>query len=787
MNNHVKSAIVFPGQGGQHTGMGSELFCKYPELTQKASNILGYSVEELCLENPGDILNLTQYTQPALYVVNALSYLALQNRNANLKVDYLLGHSLGEYNALLAAGVFDFETGLRLVQKRGQLMSQARGGTMAAILNLHLEELKEILKEGSFPEVVIANYNTPTQLVVSGPVDSFANLDSAVNSKKGVYFPINVSAAFHSPLMNEAENEFEEFLKSFKFLPPSIPVIANATAAPYEDSNIAQLLSRQITSSVHWVESITYLLKQGEINFTEVYRDKLLNMIKQIRKFDINNILYLDKQKHIGKKKLSNTIMKDDISQSNIDSKIIIAEIPRQDSTLIDQVAINNFTLGSKDFSQKYKLKFPYLSGGMYRGISSKELVIKMGKASLMGFLGTGGLSLEEIADNIDCIKSELTVGESYGVNLLCNLMDESFESATVNLYLEKGVHFVEAAAYMQITKSLVWFRASGFTRDKNQNIVSRNNIMAKCSRLEVAERFMSPPPQKHLLSLVEEGKITRDQANMAASFPVSNEICVEADSGGHTDMGMPSILFPAFTALRNKISQMYEYTTPIHLGLAGGIGSPEAVLSSFILGADFILTGSINQCTPQAGQSDLVKDTLALMDIHDTDYAPAGDMFEIGAKIQVLKRGIFFPARAKLLHQLYTNYDSLEEIPIAIRERVEKQILKKSIVEVWEDVKQFFQKKGLLNQLELANTNPKHKMALIFRWYYGFSSKVTQQGQIAHKVDFQIHTGPALGSFNQWVKGTKLENWRERDVDVIADALMYSAQEKFDKFKTLI
>lgn len=160
------SIIIFPGQGSQIKGMGEELFDQYEELTNRADNILGYSIKDLCLYDHQKQLHLTRYTQPALYVVNALSY--FKYLEAGKKPDFLLGHSLGEYNALLAAGVFDFETGLRLVKKRGELMGQVVGGGMAAIIGLKKEEIQAGLDKNDLNDIDIANYNSEEQLIISG-------------------------------------------------------------------------------------------------------------------------------------------------------------------------------------------------------------------------------------------------------------------------------------------------------------------------------------------------------------------------------------------------------------------------------------------------------------------------------------------------------------------------------------------------------------------------------------------------------------------------------------------
>jgi len=263
------TSYVFPGQGSQHKGMGEKLFSEFPALISQANAILGYSIETLCLEDTNGYLNQTKYTQPALYIVNALSYFKKIQDGAN-KPGYVAGHSLGEYNALLAAEVFDFTTGLRLVQKRGELMSQAQGGGMAAIIGLKAAQVLEILQQHHISNVVIANYNSYTQLVISGLKASVEAVQPIFEQAGGMVIPLKVSGAFHSPLMQSAKESFIEFLKDFNFNRPQIQVIANINAKPYEADSIAKTLADQITGSVCWCDTIQYLLNKGEESLEEV-------------------------------------------------------------------------------------------------------------------------------------------------------------------------------------------------------------------------------------------------------------------------------------------------------------------------------------------------------------------------------------------------------------------------------------------------------------------------------------------------------------------------------------
>lgn len=263
-------AYLFPGQGAQVKGMGKELFAQFSDYTAQADALLGYSIEELCTADPLQQLNQTQYTQPALYVVNAFMYLKLLAETAQAP-DYVAGHSLGEYNALFAAGVFDFITGLALVKKRGELMSQAQDGGMAAVLGLNQQELTQQIHANNLSTVCIANYNSYQQLVISGPKADIKRTQEVLASlSQATVIPLSVSGAFHSPYMLSAQQAFAAFLQDVELATPCLPVIANVNAAPYHPAILKSNLTKQITHSVQWVRTIEFLQSKPNISVQEV-------------------------------------------------------------------------------------------------------------------------------------------------------------------------------------------------------------------------------------------------------------------------------------------------------------------------------------------------------------------------------------------------------------------------------------------------------------------------------------------------------------------------------------
>jgi trans-AT polyketide synthase/acyltransferase/oxidoreductase domain-containing protein len=367
-------------------------------------------------------------------------------------------------------------------------------------------------------------------------------------------------------------------------------------------------------------------------------------------------------------------------------------------------------------------------------------------------------------------------------MNLLANYEYPAQEEAVVDLYLRHGVRNVEAAAFMQMTPALVRFRLNGLRRNAAGELVCTHRVIAKVSRPEVARAFMSPPPPAIVERLLERGLVTAEQAAWAPSVPMSHDVCVEADSGGHTDGGIVAVMLPPLLRLRDELQAAHAYAEPICMGLAGGIGGPEAAAAAFLLGADFIVTGSINQCTVESGMSADGKALLQAMDIQDTEYAPAGDMFEIGAQVQVLKKSVFFPARANKLLSLYRHHESLEDIPERTRKQLETTFFRKSFGEIWEETRAYFRSVGLEHEIAKAEANARHKMALVFRWYFAYCTRIAMEGKGEDRVNYQIQTGPALGSFNQWVKGTALEPWTARHVDDIAVRVMEGAAEHLNR-----
>ena len=430
--------------------------------------------------------------------------------------------------------------------------------------------------------------------------------------------------------------------------------------------------------------------------------------------------------------------------------------------------------LGDHGFKNRHALRYPYIAGAMANGITSVEMVEAMGRQGMLGFFGAGGLSLDRVEDAVLRLNDSLET-LPFGCNLIHSHGDPEMEMATVNLYLNHHVRRISAAAFMRITLPLVYYRVKGIHRDISGNIQTPNQIIAKVSRIEVARQFFSPPPEKMIRELLQQGLITPEEASLSQEIPMAQDLTAEADSGGHTDNRPAISLFPTMISLRDEFNQKFQYPEPLCVGFAGGISTPESAAAAFQMGAAYVLTGSVNQSCRESGTSPEVKELLARAEQADVAMAPAADMFEIGARVQVLKRGTMFSVRAEKLYSIYKTCDSFAAVPPALQQEVEEKILKASFEDTWQSTRKFFMHRNI-QEVQRAEQDPRYKMALVFRSYLGQASRWAITGEAQRRMDYQIWCGPAMGAFNQWVKGSFLENNENRYVADIALNLLAGA-----------
>ncbi|MCX4750092.1 ACP S-malonyltransferase [Kitasatospora sp. NBC_01287] len=721
----------FPGQGSQRRGMGRGLFERFPEQSATADHVLGYSIEELCVRDPQRRLGRTEFTQPALYVVGALSYLDRVAQDA-VPPDYLVGHSLGEYAALFAAGVFDFETGLRLVRRRGELIAAAGGGSMAAVIGIDEESVTRMLATPGLAGLDLANHNAPDQFVVSGPTERIDAACAAFEALGARTVRLNVSAPLHSRYLRGTAEEFARFLDGFTLRPPTIPVLSNVDAMPYPPGRLKERLAAQIASPVRWTETVRRLMGHGDFEFVELGPGQALTkLVTRIK---------------AAAAPLAPPAPSAPPAEAAEPAPVAAPAAGGRTVPGAERRApvIDADALGAPAFRARYGLRRAYLVGSMYGGVSGEKLLRSAAKAGLLGFLGAGGLPLDEVDRQLRSLTEELGPGGTFGVNFLHRHGAPEQEAALVDLLLRYGVDLVEASGFPLITEDLVRFRLKG------------GRILAKVSRSDTAAEFLAPPPQRLVARLLESGAVTREEAAAAASRPMADDLCVEGDGGWLSGTADALTVLPAVLRLRDGSALPGH---PVHIGCAGGIGSPEAAAAAFLLGADFVLTGSVNQCSVEAATSDAVKDLLQEAREYDVDTAPWGEMFELGVRARYLKRGLFFPARASRLYDLWHRHASFAGLDQGTRTQVVDRYLG-----------------GEQLPPAAAGLDPKAELATLFRAYFARGLRLAVTGDRNSRVDYLVHCGPAMGAFNQAVAGTRLRDWHHRTVEAISDTLMEGA-----------
>jgi trans-AT polyketide synthase, acyltransferase and oxidoreductase domains len=431
--------------------------------------------------------------------------------------------------------------------------------------------------------------------------------------------------------------------------------------------------------------------------------------------------------------------------------------------------------LGDRSFGETHGVRFPYVAGEMANGIATTAMVTAMARAEMLGFFGAGGLGPARVEAAVDELTRALGELPNWGVNLIHSPNEPAVEERVAELLVTRRVPIVSASAFMGLTPAVVRCAVSGLRTDATGQIVRRTRLFAKVSRPEVAAQFMSPAPPELLRILLDRGQITPAEAALAARIPVAEDITVESDSGGHTDNRPLMALLPAILAQREALSREFGYARPIRIGAAGGLGTPEAVAAAFGFGAAYVVTGTVNQSCVEAGLSGPAKAMLADADVADVIMAPAADMFEQGVKLQVLRRGTMFAPRAAQLYEVYRTYPSLEAIPEARRTRLEREIFQAPIERIWDGTAAFWRGRDPA-ELARAEADPKHRMALVFRWYLGKASRWAIDGDPDRRFDYQIWCGPAMGAFNRWTAGTFLAEPENRTVVQVARNLLEGA-----------
>lgn len=303
-----KCAFIFPGQGSQSVGMGKNVYESFPDLKSyfdEANEVLGYDLTDIIFNGPEDELKKTENTQPALFLINAVFLSIVKEKG--YEPDFVAGHSLGEYSALLAAGAITFKDGLKLVRYRGQIMEEAASGgigRMAAIIGLDRKKLEELCSIHSDDEgvVVVANINLPSQIVISGnkdKVELVASKAKEEGAKRTVI--LEVSGPFHSPLMKSAQRTLKDFMDNIEFRDLNIPLVSNVGAKIVKKSEeVKELLVEQLINPVEWVDSIKKMVNNSVTKFYEVGPGKVLSgfvkrIDSQVEVLNFNDIIDFNK------------------------------------------------------------------------------------------------------------------------------------------------------------------------------------------------------------------------------------------------------------------------------------------------------------------------------------------------------------------------------------------------------------------------------------------------------------------------------------------------------------
>ncbi|MBH1933291.1 PfaD family polyunsaturated fatty acid/polyketide biosynthesis protein [Streptomyces sp. AV19] len=431
--------------------------------------------------------------------------------------------------------------------------------------------------------------------------------------------------------------------------------------------------------------------------------------------------------------------------------------------------------LGAPGFPRAHGVRRPYMAGAMAGGIAGPRLVAALSRAGYLAAFGAAGLPGDRIDDALAALRRELGDHAPFACNLLHAPMAPHLERTCVDLCLKHHVTCVEASAFVQLTPDLVRYRLTGLRPDPATGVHAGHRVVAKVSREETAALFLRPAPEPLVALLLRDGRISDRQALLARSVPMADALTAEADSGGHTDRRPLTVLLPALARLRDRLLRAYDRPPVVHLGAAGGLGCPHAVAAAFALGADYVVTGSVNQATVEADTAPGVKRLLAGAGVADCVMAPAADMFEQGVQVQVLGRGTMFPVHAARLYRLYRDHESLEALPAAELRRLEERVLRRPLPEVWRDTAAYLAEHDP-DQLARAERDPRHRMALSFRWYLGMSSRWATAGDTGRAADWQVWCGPAMGAFNRWTAGTALAAPENRHAAVVADHLLRGA-----------
>jgi trans-AT polyketide synthase, acyltransferase and oxidoreductase domains len=709
-------AWLFPGQGSQRRGMGAELFDSYPDLISAADDILGYSVRQAC--ESGGRLGDTAYVQPLMFVVNALHLRrALEESEPP---GYLAGHSLGEISALYAAGCVKFEAGLDLVRRRGELMAACPPGAMMAVLGVGVERLQELIAARGFAGIDIANHNLPDQIVAAGPEAEIKRLADVIDELRlGKTARLNVSVAAHSRYMQPAVAEFTAVLDGIEFAAPRIPVLSAVTGEQHEAASIARRLGEQLTGRVRWWDVMVALSRAGVTEVHEVGPGNVL-----VRMWE-----------RAG----------DRLPGSNPPAQVP-APVPAP-----APVRPGVGALGDPRVARAYHLRLPYLVDALPYGVSGPAMLRRLAGAGLFGFLGTRGVPVTQVETDVDDLRAEDVRGR-WGIELPAERLDPERASAITSLALSSGVGHAVTAGWAGVSPQLVRWR---FARGSTGGAGPRR-LLVRVTGSHQVEAFLRPPPAELIAPLVRSGQLDPAEADHARRHPVATDLFVQPEPEGGATAGLLMSVLRATSQTRRD----GEESVPVGVG---GIGTAEEIASAVLLGADFIVTGAINQTAPQARTCDAVKDLLATVTMADTVLAPSAELFRLGGREHMVRKATLFPARAAHLYALHLARVSPADFSPQTRHLLESEYFGEPLEEV-------------------IRSAPEPRLVDLLTRYFDLGTSAALAGRMEHQLNWHIPSGQEMGAFNLAADGLGLADWAGRDVDVVAERLMTAGAQLLDR-----
>ncbi|MEU0077509.1 acyltransferase domain-containing protein [Micromonospora tulbaghiae] len=734
-------AWVFPGQGSQHPGMGEGLLDRFPAECATAERIIGVPPAQLCRDARGEYLGRTRYVQPAVFLVSVLAARAAL-ADGRPPPEVVAGHSLGEYAALHLAGCLDFDSALGLVVRRGQLMESVTGGGMVAVLGLPLSRVTELLAE--IPDVDLANHNLPDQFVLAGSAAGVrAVVDAVRRHGTGRCVPLAVSVPAHSRFMAGAAEAFAVALREVAPAPPSIPVVSNVTGAPHVPGEIPGTLLRHFVEPVRWWDTMCLLARSGVAEPVEVGPGEVLT--KMWRRAagslpapapggPLTRAAPVPPPTSVAPPvaaPVAPAVPPPPAARGPAPGPPPAAPVGRgHDSGPPPAAASRPRPAGSSGLRADYGIRYACLAGSSPFGVTSPAFLRRLSEAGLLGFFGAQGLAPPEIRAAL----AELRDVRRYGMSWPSG----GDERALCDLYLAHDVRQVEVTGPLAVVSpQLVRFRHGDGPRQ----------VLARAPDLATAVRFLRPADPATVRALAAAGHLDSASAGAAAREAVATDVAVERDAHA---------LVPALVAVRDREAPA------VRIGVAG-VGTPAAVAAAFALGADFVVTTTVNQCTAEAATSDAAKDLLAALDVTDVREAPDPDLFELGARSPVAHRGTLFAARAEELYRMFLRYDRLADVGPRRLAELERTHFGRPLDEVRAD-------------LGVAGRDDRHVLASVCAAYCREATTAALRGTPGQRLNYRVPASTDVGAFNRLVAAEPLADWRSRHAELVTERLLSEA-----------